>query len=80
MCNYTHPKKNNNDLKTNIMIVGKFSAIKGFFLFLMAVITLLVAIKLFVAGGVFNSILAVANIVFNATSIVILYKQWQYYK
>ena len=62
------------------MIIGKNSVVKGFFLFLMAVITLLVAIKLFVAGGLFNSILAVVNIVFNAVAIVLLYKQWQYYK
>jgi hypothetical protein len=58
------------------MIVGKNSAFKGFFLFLMGVITLLVVVKLIVAGGVFNSILAVADVVFNAIAIVILFKKW----
>ena len=58
------------------MIVGKFSAIKGFFLFLMALIAILVLVKLCVAGGVFNIILAVANVVLDAIAIVLLYKIW----
>jgi hypothetical protein len=60
------------------MIVGKFSAIKGFFLFLMAAVAIVVGIKLFVVGGAFNSILAVIEMVFNTIAIVLLYKQWQY--
>lgn len=76
MYNYTRPKKNNNNLKTNIMIVGKNSVVKGFFLFLMALVTILVLVKLCVAGGVSNIILAVANMVLNAIAIVLLYKMW----
>lgn len=60
------------------MIIGKYSAIKGFFLFLMASVAIVVAVKLFVAGGVFNSILAVAEIITNAIAIILLWKQWQY--
>lgn len=60
------------------MIIGKYSAIKGFFLFLMAVVAIVVAVKLFVAGGVFNSILAVVEIITNIIAIILLWKQWQY--
>lgn len=58
------------------MIVGKNSVVKGFFLFFMALVTILVLVKLCVAGGVFNIILAVANMVLNAIAIVLLYKMW----
>lgn len=76
MYNYIHRKKNNNNLKTNIMIVGKNSVVKGFFLFLMALVAILVLVKLCVVGGVSNIILAVANMVLNAIAIVLLYKMW----
>jgi hypothetical protein len=62
------------------MIVGRFSVVKGFFLFLMALVAILVLVKLCVVGGVFNIILAVANMVFNAIAIVLLYKSWSDYE